>query len=144
MPATPVPAQRDPFSVAGFVIGLIAMVACVAASALVSQFAVIYRDFNLTLPAMTQWMVDAAQLLRDVYFAPLILIPIATGFGLPLVDRLIPMPLAQRRLFRGTIGAIVLLVILVASLIAIVLTLYAPLVSLMSGMTGGGKTPAGP
>ncbi len=137
------PQQRRNQPMFSAIVGLICgciMAGVIAAGALiVGQFTEIYRDFNVQLPLITQWLVSANRVLRQLYFTPLILLPVFFGFALPLVDLLFPLPPTRRRLLRGGAGLLLVYVLFIALIIAIIFALFLPMISLIEGMSGAGN-----
>jgi hypothetical protein len=152
MPPSPVDYQRqsdgsrrsrhDVFSVAGAVMGVLVAGFIIAGASIAGQFAMIYRDFNLKLPWGTQVLLDLNRLLREAFYVPVLLIPLALGFLLPLLDGLLPpADVAQRRFLRGSLAFAILLALCMLVSVLVILALLWPMVMLMQGMSASPNKP---
>lgn len=133
----PVVARRQIFSIAGTACGAALSCVLAVASVITLQFKQIFIDFGMKLPLITQFLLGVMEWLRETYLLPLLLFPVIGGFTLPLIDY--ALPAQNRRVLRGSIGLIIMLVMTLIITLVVVVGLFLPIISLIQGMSGGGK-----
>ncbi len=127
--------QKQRFSIIGFICGIIAVMHIYVVLLQAAQYKQIFNDFKLQIPPITQFYLDISDWLFGYYFMPALVIPILSGFFLPLLNPILIQN--QTRVLRSAVAILTLLVFLFVFNIIANQAIHSPMQSLITGMTGG-------
>ena len=128
-----------PFSVAGLIGGFFVSITFFTITVVTAKFTEIFRDFNVSLPLITCLLVDATRALANLYYLPLLGIPLVCAFTFPWLGRSKQSKTTERLLLRWGVGVMILFLFTAVTLAFVVLALFMPMTSLIEGMSGGAK-----
>ena len=136
-------AMREPFSVAGFVGGLIVTVGLAIILLLVApRCEQVFKDFGMKLPIATVVVLSLGRFTRAGGWMLLPLIPVITGFLFALIGSPSHQTIAdaqvRHRLRRMWATRLTIFTVLLIGLVT-ALALFMPMISLIRAVSGGGK-----